>query len=469
MAPKKQPGAPTVILPTPAELTAERARFSFVHFQGRGWGVVSKKTIPADTRLMVYPGVVTRHGSSDNARMDGTYKWAFFKLNKTTGNVDTAYNITARQEDRMYANGRPKYAAPCVNEPPPGKSGNVQVVWNFVREPPALEYWSLREIKPGDELFVCYGRSYQRNYTHNSTCSAAPSKKFLYYPQQTIPSKDRLYGSDLANALASPTWLPPAERRRRALVQRSLSPSPSRSPSRLPSLSPRLSPKPTSRKRSRSPSSTPSGSRLKTMTNNNKTAANALVQMQREVQALDTPLAPLLQTLEKAGKVLASLCRKTPAQRAKMPGLAVRQLPVRQYVKGVPTAQYAYETQYRDPRTGMHVFLNEEETLAVSNKPTDWILEKAPEPDMVGIDVDFGYSVLVAEKLDVFDVCAIRCRSHAVVVTLYSSPSMRLTRVVPGRSPKDEALDRAVLKEYISNVFPRQFRGIFEPWILNLM
>lgn len=194
-----------VILPTAAEKAREKAYVCCKVVQGRGRSVFTRIDIPANTCLMVYPGRVTR---AANNTANGKYTWSFFKLDRKTGVIDRGYTISAE--------GIEGYAAPRVNEPPhqhlgraaKAKRGNIQVVLNLVRRPePALEYWTCRDIAAGEELFVCYGRKYKRDY--KTACTRGQDVKWKWRVDQASPSS-RPYGTALVNALVAADAVPNA-------------------------------------------------------------------------------------------------------------------------------------------------------------------------------------------------------------------------------------------------------------------
>ena len=107
------------IVPTPEEKAREDVYVEVFDTQTtRRWGARARQDIPANTMLMVYPGTVTR--PPDTPR-NTDYTWGFFKVNRTTGEIDTEYDITANAPAK---NRRPPYAAPVINEPPPGHRGS---------------------------------------------------------------------------------------------------------------------------------------------------------------------------------------------------------------------------------------------------------------------------------------------------------------------------------------------------------
>ena len=54
--------------------------------------------------------------------------------------------------------------APRINEPSPRQRPNLTWVWNLPRH--AMEFWTTRDVRAGDELLACYGveGGYRRGY-----------------------------------------------------------------------------------------------------------------------------------------------------------------------------------------------------------------------------------------------------------------------------------------------------------------
>lgn len=57
-----------------------------------------------------------------------------------------------------------------INEPDSDQSSNVHSVWNYDND--RLELWSTKDIKEGNELFVSYGPSYNRDYSASNINSS---------------------------------------------------------------------------------------------------------------------------------------------------------------------------------------------------------------------------------------------------------------------------------------------------------
>ena len=302
----------TSVLPTPAERTREAAMVTVKKIPGRGgdFGVVALENIPAHKRIMVYPGKIIGTGNSN----DGRYTWSFFRVDPKKGTMTAnAVNISAGNTVyRFNANGRPKFAAPFVNEPPRGARGNIQVVWNLIRKPvPAIEYWSSRAIRRGDELFVCYGRDYNRNdYAVGSTCHAGLGVRYIYDATEPWPKSK-----------------PNPNQLRRALLEKAAAGT------RLQQVVNASRPAPNARKRVATPSSSSSSGSpkrrrlapsLSTLTGA-RSAADAMMYLRRSVAPANRAVnraapadraAPATRTTNRAAPANRAANRAAPATRA---------------------------------------------------------------------------------------------------------------------------------------------------------
>lgn len=198
--------SPSVIVPTTKELDYERQMVMIAPVPF-GKGVFARQDIEKNTPLLVYPGVV--QSSKANAK-NITYTWAFFRVTKD-GYIDKGYNISAK--GARFEN----YAAPRVNEPPPDKISNLRVVWDLTRRPsPAIVYWTTRNISKGDQLFVCYGGDFQRNYETTSECKKGQSIKYVSNRYQPIPTSTPVQGDELKRRIQEYyTQTPPRDRDRK--------------------------------------------------------------------------------------------------------------------------------------------------------------------------------------------------------------------------------------------------------------
>lgn len=198
--------SPSVIVPTTKELEYERQMVMIAPVPF-GKGVFARQDIEKNTPLLVYPGVV--QSSKVNAK-NITYTWAFFRVTKD-GYIDKGYNISAK--GARFEN----YAAPRVNEPPPNKPSNLRVVWDLTRRPsPAIVYWTTQTISKGDQLFVCYGGDFQRNYETTPECKKGQSIKYVSNRYQSIPTSTPVQGDELKRRIREYyTQTPPRDRDRK--------------------------------------------------------------------------------------------------------------------------------------------------------------------------------------------------------------------------------------------------------------
>lgn len=152
----------TEIQQTESELRNENTLVKRIWINNvKGWGVFAKKDIAENTKLLLYPGIVYK--SKDSSVKDSTYAWAFYMVYGTPGHQKLDDNFTIDAGDIhgqvMYENS----FAPFVNEPDKGTRPNVAPVMNLTRRigseaSPALEYWTTKPIKAGEEILICYLR-----------------------------------------------------------------------------------------------------------------------------------------------------------------------------------------------------------------------------------------------------------------------------------------------------------------------
>ena len=141
--------------------TASVARSTTV--AGKGRGVVAVRALPAMTLIGPYPG--ERRTAAQFADGGGHGKFAvdFFRPG-AGGRLLTRYVIDPGDGAGGLA---PRFAhavTPLVNEPGPGERPNLVWAWNLPKY--RLEMWTLRAVRPGEELTVCYGTGggYRRGY-----------------------------------------------------------------------------------------------------------------------------------------------------------------------------------------------------------------------------------------------------------------------------------------------------------------
>ena len=132
----------------------------------KGLGVVALADIPASTRVATYPGPLwsVEAYESRHARglTDGTYAVDFYKPGPE-GDAMSGWVLDPGEGSGICA--RHAHAlAPRINEPSRGQRPNLMWVWNLPRH--AMEFWTTRGVRAGEELLACYGvgGGYRRSY-----------------------------------------------------------------------------------------------------------------------------------------------------------------------------------------------------------------------------------------------------------------------------------------------------------------
>lgn len=179
---------PVDILPTEEDKLHASRLFEVRAIPGKGKGVVALQHVPAWTLVGPYPGRV--------------YTADEHQALKEKGLIDDEYAVefwSGRpgeriREDRVLnprARGAfvPRYAeaiAPFVNEPSPSTKPNLVWVWNFPKH--RIEMWTRRDIRPGEELSICYGEYYERSY--DTKClEDEPSRRVIGSLAQKTPKE----------------------------------------------------------------------------------------------------------------------------------------------------------------------------------------------------------------------------------------------------------------------------------------
>lgn len=169
--------------------------------KGKGWGVKARRDLAAFTMVAVYPGERLTAKQYENKRVqgvsDGKFAVDFWKPD-TNGIVRTGYVI-----DPGNSRGEllPRFSgavAPLVNEPGPRASPNLVWVWNLPRY--RLELWTLKPVRRGEELTVCYGTGggYVRDY--HTSCVSRPGEVEPELHVVTRPGARPVSYSSLGNA-----------------------------------------------------------------------------------------------------------------------------------------------------------------------------------------------------------------------------------------------------------------------------
>lgn len=150
---------------------AERARVAGLvavkRMPGKGVGVVAARDLPAWVSIGRYPGVRYTRVQFDRRvvqrQSDGTYAVGFYKPD-VNGVPRTNYVLDPGTPDGKVDARFAGSVTPLVNEPDPATGPNLVWAWNLPRY--AMEMYTLRAVRAGEELTVCYGTQggYQRDY-----------------------------------------------------------------------------------------------------------------------------------------------------------------------------------------------------------------------------------------------------------------------------------------------------------------
>lgn len=162
----------------------------------KGTGVFALTNIPADTYIGLYPGRLYTRRAYENAlgRGEASLKYGmdmWMVVPRGSNGAYTFYKPGTWFIDPSTADGlRPEYAhavTPYINEPSKGQRPNVRMVYNIPKH--SVEFWTSRSIKKDDELTMCYGSKYGRNY--DTPCSKnninEDEEYVIYDAGQTVP------------------------------------------------------------------------------------------------------------------------------------------------------------------------------------------------------------------------------------------------------------------------------------------
>lgn len=142
----------------------------------KGKGVFAARNIPPYEFLAAYPGFVYADKNYEQKRFQ-TYGVSFFKMDGA--NVQSGWTVDpggATASAGLLSPFRASFA-PLVNEPGAGEEANVMWVWNFVTQ--RVELWTQTPVARGQELLVCYGGTYRRNY--NTACRRLNKEAGLFF------------------------------------------------------------------------------------------------------------------------------------------------------------------------------------------------------------------------------------------------------------------------------------------------
>lgn len=159
--------------------------------------VIATKLIPANTFLAVYPGWLyskrTFAALVRAGKRGQKYNVTGFKMKG--GVPDFNWQIDPTDGVNTVATRFRGAFGPHMNEPSPGQAANVKWVLNFADG--TMEYWTAGAVQAGEELLICYGGAYQRNY--DTACSRALQDHYLA-PRMRVP----LPYFDALNSLLTP-------------------------------------------------------------------------------------------------------------------------------------------------------------------------------------------------------------------------------------------------------------------------
>jgi hypothetical protein len=183
----------TTVIPTTREVEDERSMLRIAMTPDMGRGVFATRDIPANVKVAVYPGVVHPPQKTNADEVHSKYAWEMKMAVGAPGGqrIVDGYSVNAGDAQGNVLPQFEQYAAPFVNEPNTPGENNLSPVINFTRqEGQALEYWSVKPIKKGQQLFICYQRSEkQRNGTLIKRCPKGPSVRYVWGNNETPLSR----------------------------------------------------------------------------------------------------------------------------------------------------------------------------------------------------------------------------------------------------------------------------------------
>lgn len=204
------------------------ALFTLDRSNPRNVRVLCMADAPANTFVAAYPGWVFPERAFERlvqaGRRGTKYAVTMFATTPSGGlNFDFVIDPT-NSVNRVSPRFQDSFG-PFINEPGPGQEANVRWVYNFFNN--AMEYWTARPVRRGEELLICYGNQFERNYS--TGCARALQDGYIVAPGQ----KPR-------------TWTGEAEKQlkaqRRALFAQQRGPAPGRGGNARSLKRPRVSP-----------------------------------------------------------------------------------------------------------------------------------------------------------------------------------------------------------------------------------
>lgn len=191
-----------------------------------GKGLFARRRLKAYTFVGTYPGVIARAPEFEKLAKNtqlGTYAVSFFKL-LANGTLDEDWVINPGNAAGTLLPQFSNAVTPFANEPTNGPA-NLIWVWNFAKG--TVEMYTAWDVKPGQELTICYGKGYRRGYT--SSCAAGHNHGLHYKfadtgrPRafMTRRQRDQEVARFVRNASPSPPGTPANS------LNRARSPSPS--------------------------------------------------------------------------------------------------------------------------------------------------------------------------------------------------------------------------------------------------
>ena len=178
-----------------------------------GRGLFALRRLKQDTFVGTYPGAVLSEDLYERlvARFPeyDTYAVQFW-MPTATRQLDRDWVINPGDPRSTGLLRRWKSAfTPYVNEPPPGKEPNLFWVWNLALH--RVEMYTSKTVQAGQELFICYGHTYERK-GYTTACSSLPPNRIMALHFKRTPQGQTEY---LRNPTAVRSQTPPATEKRK--------------------------------------------------------------------------------------------------------------------------------------------------------------------------------------------------------------------------------------------------------------